>query len=142
VETNWNSTVFICSLSFYSVFCTFTTGAHLLLLAPSRGSFRSECCTGVESMAALQITGHFQGRRRAVEWRGHCPPDLSKGGATEAEVPFHNIIIGNFTVYHDRLQTNSLQLFAHPENSEWLSISFYHYFWVSELFLHRNKHNW
>jgi len=28
----------------------------------------------------------------------------------------------NFMVYHDRLETNSLQLFRHPENSEWFSI--------------------
>jgi len=25
-------------------------------------------------------------------------------------------------VYQDRLEANSLQLFAHPENSEWFSI--------------------
>ena len=25
-------------------------------------------------------------------------------------------------VYHDRLETNSLQLSRHPENSEWFSI--------------------
>jgi len=38
------------------------------------------------------------------------------------EVPFHNSITGgNFMVYQDRLETNLLQLFAHPEISEWLS---------------------
>jgi len=31
---------------------------------------------------------------------------------------FHNSITGNFMVYQDRLETNSLQLFRHPENSE------------------------
>jgi len=31
-------------------------------------------------------------------------------------------MIGNFVVYEDRLETNLLQLFAHPENSEWFSI--------------------
>jgi len=38
--------------------------------------------------------------------------------ATWAEVSFHNSIIGNFMVYQDRLETNLLQLFGHPENSE------------------------
>jgi len=33
-------------------------------------------------------------------------------------VPFHNSIVGNFMVYQDRLRTNLLQLFKHPENSE------------------------
>jgi len=28
----------------------------------------------------------------------------------------------NFLVYHDRLETNLLQLFRHPESSEWFSI--------------------
>ena len=37
-------------------------------------------------------------------------------------MPFHNRIIGNFMVYQDRLEANLLQLFAHPENSEWFSI--------------------
>jgi len=31
----------------------------------------------------------------------------------------HNSIISNFMVYQDRLDTNSLQLFGHPENSEY-----------------------
>jgi len=33
------------------------------------------------------------------------------------EMVFHNRIIGNFMVYKDRLETNLLQLFAHPQNS-------------------------
>jgi len=37
---------------------------------------------------------------------------------TGAEVSFHNSIRGNFVVYQDRLETNLLQLFGHPENSE------------------------
>jgi len=52
-------------------------------------------------------------------------PDIStllfKRRVTGTEVPFHNSIIGNFMVYQDRLETNLLQLFAHPENSEWFS---------------------
>ena len=43
-----------------------------------------------------------------------CP---FKRGATGVEVPFHNNIIGNFMVYPYRIETNLLQLFAHPENS-------------------------
>jgi len=35
---------------------------------------------------------------------------------------FHNIIIGNFMVCKDRFETNLLQLFAHPQPSEWFSI--------------------
>jgi len=35
---------------------------------------------------------------------------------------FHNSIIGNFIVYKHRLETNLLQLFRHPDNSEWFSI--------------------
>jgi len=31
---------------------------------------------------------------------------------------FHNSITVNFMVYQDRLETNLLQLFGHPENSE------------------------
>jgi len=31
---------------------------------------------------------------------------------------------GNFMVYQDLLETNLLQLFTQPENSEWFSISF------------------
>jgi len=50
------------------------------------------------------------------------PPRPLKSGATASEVPLHRIIIGNFMVCQDRLQTNMLQLFKHPENSEWFSI--------------------
>jgi len=44
-----------------------------------------------------------------------CP---LKKRATEAEAPFHDSILGNFMVYQHRLETNLLQLFGHPENSE------------------------
>ena len=48
------------------------------------------------------------------------------GGALSPPPPtsntaFHNSITGNFVVYQDRLETYSLQLFEHPENSEWFS---------------------
>jgi len=48
-----------------------------------------------------------------------CP---CKWGTTLVEVPFHNSIIDNFMVDQDRLKTNLLQLFAHPESSGWFSI--------------------
>ena len=51
-----------------------------------------------------------QGRRRARAWRERVP--------TGTEVPFYRILC-NFKVYQDRIATNSLQLFAHPEISEW-----------------------
>jgi len=40
---------------------------------------------------------------------------------TSNTIVFHNSIIGNFMVYRDRLETNLLLLFRHPENSEWFS---------------------
>ena len=43
-------------------------------------------------------------------------------GGTGAEVPFYKIFIGNFMVYQDRIETNLLQPFAHPEISERFSI--------------------
>ena len=35
---------------------------------------------------------------------------------------FFNSIIGNFVAYQDRLETNLLQSFGNPENSEWFSL--------------------
>jgi len=52
----------------------------------------------------------------------------------------YNITVGNFMVYQDPLETSLLQLFVHPENSEWFSI-------ISVVTLrstmlrNRNKHN-
>jgi len=43
-------------------------------------------------------------------------------GGNGAEAPFYKIITGNFMVYQDRIERNLLQLFAHPENSEYFSI--------------------
>jgi len=51
---------------------------------------------------------------------GSLPPCPFKRGSTGAEVYFHNNIIGNFMVY--QIETNLLQLFAHPDNSEGFSI--------------------
>jgi len=55
---------------------------------------------------------------------GGIAPLPFKRGATGSEVPFYNSIAGNFIVYQDRLETNLLQVFAYPENSEWFSIIF------------------
>ena len=41
---------------------------------------------------------------------------------TSNNTAFHNSIIGNFMFYQDQLETYLLQLFGHPENSEWFSI--------------------
>jgi len=35
---------------------------------------------------------------------------------------FYNSSMGILTVYQDLVETNLLQLFAHPENSEWFSV--------------------
>jgi len=51
-------------------------------------------------------------------------PCLFEKGATGAEVPFHSRITENCMVFQDQLETNLLQLFAHPQNSEWFSTIF------------------
>ena len=50
---------------------------------------------------------------------------------TSNTTTFHNSIIGNFMVYQDWLETKLLQLFEHPENSEWFSTNFVIIFEVS-----------
>ena len=42
--------------------------------------------------------------------------------STSNNTAFHNSIVGNFVVYQDRLETNLLQLFGHPEDSKWFSV--------------------
>jgi len=49
-------------------------------------------------------------------------PALSQGGNGVWGAFQVNSIVANFMVYEDRLQTNLLQLFTDPENSEWFSI--------------------
>jgi len=46
-----------------------------------------------------------------------CPLAFQKGGNGE-QVPFHNSTIGNSMLYQGQIETNLLQLFAYPENSE------------------------
>jgi len=48
-----------------------------------------------------------------------CP---FKREATGVDLLFHNRIISNFIVNNDRLETNLLQIFAHPQKPEWVSI--------------------
>jgi len=67
-------------------------------------------------------------------WKNHYWPSLGKDPSdthdpcpfikrtTGAEVPFYESIIGNFMVCQDLIETNLLQLFEHPEASEWFSI--------------------
>jgi len=50
--------------------------------------------------------------------REHCTLSPFESGATVAEVPFHNSILGNFMVYQDRLEINLLQPFGHTHISE------------------------
>jgi len=53
---------------------------------------------------------------------GALPPILPKKGETEAGVPCRNNIAGNVMVHPYRIETNLLQLFAHPESSEGFSV--------------------
>jgi len=70
---------------------------------------------------------------RDVGERGHdwALPFQKEGNG--AEVPFHKSIIGNFMVYQERLETNLLQLFAHPYNSKWCSIIYVIIFTVNSV---------
>jgi len=45
-----------------------------------------------------------------------------------AELPFHNSIIGNLMVYQDRIETNLLQLLAHPEISKVFKCGYFCYY--------------
>jgi len=56
------------------------------------------------------------------EHNGALSPCPFKREAAGAEVLFHNSIVGNFINFQYRLETNLLQLFAHPEKSEWFDV--------------------
>ena len=68
------------------------------------------------------------GRHFHADYQGCCPDfqQIKTFGGALAHLPptsttvFHNSIIVNFVVYQDRPETYSLELFEHPENSEWL----------------------
>jgi len=53
---------------------------------------------------------------------GVFPPPIHKGGNGDVGSFLCGSIAGNFMVYQDRLETNLLQLFAHPETSERFSV--------------------
>ena len=62
---------------------------------------------------------------RDAEERGMTrafPPMPFHKGATGAEVPFYKPIISNFIIYRNGIERILLQLFEHPETSEWFSI--------------------
>jgi len=73
----------------------------------------------MQKRSMTRICGYHQGHRRARAWWAHCP---FIRGATGMKVPFHNRIQGNLICYQNRPETNLLQLFAHPEYSQWFSI--------------------
>jgi len=77
--------------------------------------------TGAQVPLHNNITCNFRDAGERWNDRVIFPLPFQKG-ATWTEVPFHNRIIGNFMVCKDRLETSLLQLFAHPQNSEWSSI--------------------
>jgi len=52
------------------------------------------------------------------------PPSFFTRAATWTEMLFYKSITSNFMGYQGRFETNLLQLFVHPETSEWLSIMF------------------
>jgi len=60
---------------------------------------------------------------------------------TSNTTAFHSSIIDNFLAYKDWLETNLLQLFGHPEYSEWFS-KILLLFLRSALLMNRNKHFW
>jgi len=72
---------------------------------------------------------------------GASPLPFQNGG-NEAEVPYHNSIVGNIIVYQDRIETNLLQLFAHPENLEWFSINSRTTFEVNNMVDEQKQANW
>jgi len=86
-------------------------------------AYRHSCCPYTSGVGAQSV---LCSSKDAGKWEhgGVIAPLSFQKGATVAQVPFHNSIIDNFMVYQSRLDTNLSQLFAAPENSEWLSISY------------------
>jgi len=77
----------------------------------------------------------------AVHYLAGALPLPFQKGERVVEVPFHNSFIGNIMFDQGRLETNLLQLFTHPENSEWFSIISGNIFRLP-LLMSRNKRNW
>jgi len=85
-----------------------------------------ELCQELDKTNLVSVTidgpnSKEQGCWRAYIWCEHCPLTFHKR-ATWAEVPIYKSIVGYFMVCQDRLETYLLQLFAHPDTSEWFSI--------------------
>jgi len=59
--------------------------------------------------------------KRWIFGGGEISRDTGNGVHDGGRGDFYKSIIGNFMVYHDRIETKLLELFAHPETSEWFS---------------------
>jgi len=88
-------------------------GLHVFYCKPWAPLFLSQATFGAIFTRIFKDAAQFSANENF--WRCACAP-------TSNTTAFHNSIIGNFAVYQDRLQTYSLQLFEHPENSELFSI--------------------
>ena len=77
-------------------------------------------CKWATALSILVIIVYFSVTPRDAGERGHCFPCSFKREATGAEVTFHDSITGNFMIQH-LFETNVLQLFTHPQHSEWFS---------------------
>jgi len=92
----------------------------------------------IQRVKRVLVEKYVQGHRRMEAWLEHCRLCPFKRGATGAEVPFHNSVIGKFMVYQDRLEINLLQLFGHPDRIIfYISISIFEVNIVVE-----QKHTW
>ena len=115
---------------FYSV--TSKKGLHVFFLQILGAIFWSQAMLSATSTRISGILSRFSTNQNF--WWCACTP-------TSNNTAFHNIIAGNFVVYQDRLETNLLQLFGRPENSEWFSANFV-VILRPTLLLNRNKHDW
>ena len=66
--------------------------------------------------------GHVYAESRGISSPAFPPLPFQKGG-NEGKMPFHNIIKDIFMVYQYQIEKNLLQLYVHPETSEWYSIN-------------------
>ena len=124
-ELRWRSTECVllpCFNAFVDYFCS-----HELLCLRRPLIIYVHCSdtllpttTGKESACRYAQGGRMLEAWRANQsfWECACSPCAP----TTNTSAFHNSIAGNFMVYQDRLETNLLQIFRHPGNSEWFSI--------------------
>jgi len=112
---------FLCN--FCQQICSHKDYEDLFLVWPPKNVFVFFCKPWVSFFKSSNVGRHFypdfQGFLANQNfWCCACTPCTP----TSNNTAFHNSIIGNFMVYQDRLETNLLRLFVHPENSEWFSI--------------------